>query len=147
VPLCRPVWLRTDFAVFGKLTTLATVDRNFGDIRIEGGQLHDTFIHWSHARHDSRLWFVLLGCSETRTVSARSVLNTCIPINANDDTRVRDLESTSVLSLCAENVPLNTDEICSASFVEQSALYSAALECGENKYQLSIIDPRDKIVL
>jgi len=35
--------------------------------------------HWSR-ESASRLYFVLIGCSETRTVSARLVLNTCIPI-------------------------------------------------------------------
>jgi len=34
-------------------------------------------VHWSGASA-SRLYFVLIGCSETRTVSARFVVNTCI---------------------------------------------------------------------
>jgi len=33
-------------------------------------------VHWSRR---SQLYFPLIGCSETRTVSARLVLNTCIP--------------------------------------------------------------------
>ena len=36
-------------------------------------------IHWSRASA-SRLYFVLIGCSETGTVSAQLVLNTCIPM-------------------------------------------------------------------
>ena len=33
-------------------------------------------VHWTRAS-ESRLYFVLIGCSEIRTVSARLVLNTC----------------------------------------------------------------------
>jgi len=36
-------------------------------------------IYWSRASA-LRLYFLLIGCSETRTVSVRLVLNTCIPM-------------------------------------------------------------------
>jgi len=39
-------------------------------------QVEPRRVHWSHASA-SRLYFVLIGCSETRTASARLVLKTC----------------------------------------------------------------------
>ena len=40
---------------------------------LNGSELVDTFIGYARQRHN------LIGCSETRTVDAQSVLNTCIP--------------------------------------------------------------------
>jgi len=40
-------------------------------------QLHEAFIGQARQHHD---YFALIGCSKTRTVSARLVLNTCIPM-------------------------------------------------------------------
>jgi len=53
-------------------------------------------VHWSHASA-SRLYLVLIGCSETRTASARSVLKTCdMYSNAAVHTGDRELEFSSV---------------------------------------------------
>ena len=46
----------------------------FLDATVSIGQLHDAFIGHERQRHD------LIGYDETRTVGARSVLNTCIPV-------------------------------------------------------------------
>ena len=52
-------------------------------------------VHWSLAS-SSRLYFILIGCCENRTVSARLVLNTCIP--------VRLLSANSSVTACVSSV-------------------------------------------
>jgi len=59
--------------------------------------LHDAFVGFARQRHDYTVYFILIGSSETGTVSDRLVLNTCIPnSNVAVHTRVRELQFCSV---------------------------------------------------
>ena len=103
-------------------------EQNWPDLTLtdlnKSTQLHDVFIGHAHQRHD----YLLIDCSETRTVSARLVLNACIPM------LLFTMEFSAVqFSLCAVNNPLRP------TFLTVSSLNAINFYRATHMQQISLV--------